>query len=98
MKLVRSFAVSFGIALMVTISACSSSSSDSSSSGSCDEAKTVADSCNAKPQDGGTSISITFDSAACAQSDQGKKAAQCIVDNKSNCDCILKCSLTGSCS
>ncbi len=97
MKLARSFAVA-GAALMLTLVACASSDSSSSGGSACAQAKSVADTCNAKPQDGGAKVTLTFDQGKCEGSDQGKKAAQCIVDNKNNCDCILKCTLTGACS
>lgn len=74
------------------------SSDDNSSASACDEAAKVSDSCSTSAGDGGSSITVKFDAAKCKQTDQGKKAAQCIVDNKSKCDCVLKCSLAGSCS
>jgi hypothetical protein len=95
MKLVQSLIVVASVATTLALVACSSDSSSGSSA--CQQAKTVIDSCNAKPQDGGLTVTTKFDSAQCEGSDQAKKAAQCIVDNKSNCDCIIKCSLQGSC-
>lgn len=65
----------------------------------CAEAKKVADECNAKPAKDGAKITADFDTAKCQSSgEQGKKAAECIVTNKSNCDCLLQCALTGACS
>lgn len=94
MKL-RSVLSLVGVFAVVGLIACSSDSS-SSSSDSCDDAATVAKGCGTS--DGGSGVTITFDAAKCKQSDQGKAAAKCIVDNKSKCDCVLKCSLNGSCS
>jgi hypothetical protein len=97
MKFARFIAVAL-VASLVGLVACSSDDSSSAAS-SCAEAKKVADSCNSQPQDGGASVTVTFDQAKCESGgDQAKKAADCIVANKGNCDCPLKCSLTGSCS
>lgn len=82
---------------LLALIGCSSDDSTSSAS-ACDEAAKVSDSCSTSGGDGGSSITVKFDAAKCKQTDQGKKAAQCIVDNKSKCDCVLKCSLAGSCS
>jgi hypothetical protein len=83
------------VASVVGLVACSSDESTSSAS-SCAEAKKVSDSCNAQPKDGGGSITTNFDQAKCESGgDQSKKVADCIVANKSNCDCILKCGLSG---
>src|SRR5436309_998262 len=98
MKILRLLVVSSLASLFVTLVACSS---DSSSSGgdACSQAKTVADSCSTKSGDSGTGTTITFDVAQCQNAgDKGQKVAQCIVDNKSNCDCFVKCALSGSCS
>jgi hypothetical protein len=88
------------LALFAATAACSSDeSSSTTSSGACAEAKKVADDCNAKqPADGGTSTKITFDQAKCESAGaQGQTMAQCIVTNKSNCDCFLACGIKGSC-
>jgi hypothetical protein len=86
------------VTLVVGLVACSSDGSSSAAS-SCAEAKKVADECNAKPKDGGASVTVNFDQGKCESGgDQAKKAADCIVQNKSNCDCILACSIQGSCS
>lgn len=93
------------VASLVGLVACSdddeggSTGSTASAASSCAEAKKVADECNAKPQDGGAQVTVTFDQAKCESSgDQGKKAADCIVANRSNCDCLAKCAISGSCS
>jgi hypothetical protein len=89
------FFVPFVCSIFV-VAACSSSSD--SSSDPCGEASQIVESCNAMQPDTGASVTITFDKTQCQQAgDQGKKAAQCIIDNKSNCTCPLKCSLSGSC-
>lgn len=94
----RSFVVLAAVALVVGLVACSSSD-DSSSSGvasSCAQAKSVSDACKTAPKEGGVSITADFDQAKCESAgDQGKKVADCIVANKSNCDCTLKCAVTG---
>lgn len=99
MKLVRFFVVGLAVSLVALV-ACSSDDSSSSATSSCAEAKKVSDACNAQqPKDGGASITTNFDQAKCESGgDQAKKAADCIVANKNNCDCQLKCALTGSCS
>ena len=104
MKLVRFFTLGLAVSLAGLV-ACSSdddgttSSASSTSPGGCAEAKKVADECNAKPWDGGAKLSVKFDEAKCESSgDQGKKAADCIVAHRDDCDCLLSCSLTGSCS
>ncbi len=93
----RSFVVLAGVALVVGLVACSSD--DSSSSGvasSCAEAKSVSDACKSAPKEGGVSLTADFDQAKCESAgDQGKKVADCIIANKSNCDCTLKCAVTG---
>jgi hypothetical protein len=86
------------VASFVALAACSSSSDSAASS--CSSAKQVSDDCNAKQGsgDGGTKVTTNFDAAKCEQAgDNGKKVADCIVANKDNCDCILKCSLGGTC-
>ena len=90
------------VASFAALVACSSDDAESSSNAAtpspCAEAKQVADDCNAK-QTGSSKVTVNFDQAKCESSgDQGKKAAECIVANKSNCDCLVKCSLAGSCS
>jgi hypothetical protein len=83
------------VASFAGLVACSSDDEKSSAS-SCAEAKKVSDSCNSQPKDGGSSITTGFDQAKCESGgDQSKKVADCIVANKSNCDCILKCGLSG---
>jgi hypothetical protein len=93
MKLRALLTVGF-LSLFVALVACSS---DTTASGAdtCDQASKVADDCNAKPAEGGVKITLTFDKAKCASSD--KKAAQCIVDNKTNCDCFIACGVKGTC-
>jgi hypothetical protein len=90
----------FAIASFVTLVACSSDSSTTGDqASSCTSAKQVSDDC-AKQSDGGSSgsVTVTFDEAKCESGGaQAKTAADCIVTNKSNCDCVLKCSLAGSC-
>ena len=88
------------VASLVGLVACSSDDSSSSTANSCAEAKKVSDDCNAsQPKDGGTSVTVNFDQGKCESAgDNGKKAADCIVANKGNCDCLLKCSVNGSCS
>jgi hypothetical protein len=95
MKLLQALLLS----LMVTTAACSSDDSNSTTSGgSCAEAKKVADECNAKPKDGGTTITINFDQAKCESGGaQGETAAKCIVTNRTNCDCFIACGLKGTC-
>ena len=76
------------------------SSDDTSSTGSaCAEAKKVADECNAKqPEDGGTKVTVNFDQAKCESGgSQTQTAAQCIVNNRSNCECFIACGIKGSC-
>ena len=98
MKL-RTFVVPGFLAMFVTVVACSSDDAAAPAGGSsCDQASKVADDCNAKPSEGGIKTTITFDKAKCESSDQGKKAAQCIVDNKTNCDCFIKCTINGTCA
>jgi hypothetical protein len=97
MKL-RSFVMPALLSMFVAVVACSSDSTAAAGGSSCDKASKVADDCNAKPAEGGVKVTITFDKAKCESSDQGKKAAQCIADNATNCDCFLKCQLAGSCS
>lgn len=99
MKLVRFFAIGL-VASVVGLVACGSDDDESNSTASsCAEAKKVTDECNAKqPTDGGTSVTTNFDQGKCESGgDQAKKVADCIVANKDNCDCSLKCALTGSC-
>ena len=98
MKILRLLVVSSLASLLLTLVACSSDSSPSSGD-ACSQAKTVADSCNSKPAgDSGTSTTFTLDVAQCQSAgDKGQKVAQCIVDNKSNCDCLVKCAIGGSC-
>jgi len=96
MRSLQSFVVLAGVALVVGLVACSSD--DSSSNGaSCSQAKSISDSCNAAPKDGGSSgLTVTFDQGKCESGgDAAKKVADCIVANKSNCDCTLKCAVTG---
>ena len=97
MKLSRLFALA-AVTSVTGLIACSSD--DSTGSGSqastCAEAKTAAESCSSSSDAG--SVKITFDQAKCESGgDQAKKAAECIVQNKSNCDCHIKCQLQGSC-
>jgi hypothetical protein len=84
---------------MVTTAACSSDDSSSTTSGgSCAEAKKVADECNAKPTDGGTTITINFDQAKCESAGaQGETAAKCIVANRTKCECFVACGIKGTC-
>lgn len=103
MKIAHVLACTFAFAVVGTV-ACSSDDSNGSTGGtssaatSCGSAKQVADECNAKPADGGAKTTITFKQDECEKAgDQGKKVADCIVANKSNCDCFLSCSLKGSC-
>jgi hypothetical protein len=98
MKL-RSLVMTALLSLFVSVVACSSDDAATPAGGSsCEQASKVADDCNARPSEGGIKTTITFDKAKCESSDQAKKAAQCIADNKTNCDCFIKCQLTGSCS
>ena len=78
--------------------ACSSDDS-STTGGSCAEAKKVADECNAKQDpDSGSTTTITFDQAKCESGgSQAQTAAQCMVTNRSKCDCMFACALKGSC-
>jgi len=92
----RSLAVLAGVALAVGTVACSSDDSSSATASSCAQAKSVSDTCNSAPKEGGVSITTSFDQAKCESAgDSGKKIADCIVANKSNCDCLLKCAVTG---
>ena len=95
MKLTQILSI-VALGCLVASTACSSDDENSAAS-SCGEAKKVADACNAnKPADGGVSVSVNFKEEECTKAgDQGKKVADCIVANKSNCDCVVKCSLTG---
>jgi hypothetical protein len=97
MTSLRSLVSLAAVALAVGLVACSSSSDDASgSAASCAQAKSVSDSCKSAPKEGGVSITVDFDQAKCESGgDQGKKVADCIVANKSNCDCVLKCAVTG---
>jgi hypothetical protein len=98
MKL-RSFVMPALLSLFVTVVACSSDDTAATAGGSsCEQASKVADDCNAKPSEGGVKVTINFDKAKCESSDQAKKAAQCIADNKTNCDCFIKCQINGSCT
>lgn len=86
------------LAVAIFVLAACSSDDSSASGGSCSEAKKVADQCKSQPSDGGAKITVDFDEGKCnSAGDQGKKAADCIVANKSRCDCLLACSLQGSC-
>lgn len=77
-------------------SAACSSDDPSTTASPCAEAKKVSDDCKVESADSG--ISFKFDEAKCESGgDQAKAAATCIVNNKSNCNCLLKCSLSGSC-
>ncbi|CAN5753014.1 hypothetical protein BH11MYX4_BH11MYX4_53300 [soil metagenome] len=97
MNFLRSLVVCAGVASMVGVVACSSDDS-SASAASCSQAKSISDSCKSQPKDGGSSITLDFDQAKCESGgDQGKKVADCIVANKSNCDCLLKCAVNGAC-
>jgi hypothetical protein len=85
--------------------ACSSSSSGSSTSqngtsptSACAQAKSVADTCNAQPAEGGVQLTVDFDETKCEQAGaQGTTIADCITANKDNCSCVLTCSVKGSC-
>lgn len=71
---------------------------DSGSGGTrCERAKKIADGCNAsQPSDSG--VEINFDQAKCESSGaQGQAAAQCIIDNSTNCDCLLPCAINQTC-
>ena len=92
---VRSFITALGAALAISMIACSSDDTSSAAS-NCDEAANVAKSCSSSSDAG--SVTFNFDAAKCKGNDQGEKAAACIVANKTKCDCMLKCSLNGSCS
>ncbi len=85
------------VAFLVGLLACSSD--DSSAADSCQAASDVSKKCDAQQSssDGGSSVKVTttFDVAKCQQSDQGKKIADCMVANQNNCDCMLKCALSG---
>lgn len=99
MKLSHTLFTASAVALMVTLVACSDDDSTSGAASSCASAKKVSDDCNAKPAEGGVSVTTDFDQAKCESGgDQAKKAADCIAANPQNCDCVLKCALTGSCS
>ena len=97
MNPLRSLVVLAGVALAVGLVACSSSDDASSATASsCAQAKSVSDACKSAPKEGGVSITVDFDQAKCeGAGDKGKKVADCIVANKSNCDCTLKCAITG---
>jgi len=86
------------LAILVTV-ACSSGGSGSVPGGggtTCAQAKKVSDDCNAKQGDSG--VTFNFDVAKCESGgSQAQTAAQCIVNNSSNCDCMLTCALKGSC-
>jgi hypothetical protein len=99
MTFFRTAAISAAVALAIGLVACSSDdSSNSATASSCAQAKSVADSCNAQPKEGGVQMTANFDQGKCESGgDAAKKVADCIVANKSNCDCILKCGLTGAC-
>jgi hypothetical protein len=79
--------------------ACSSDDDSNSTGGACAQAKKVADDCNAKQNpDSGSTTTITFDQAKCESAgSQGQTAANCIVANKSNCDCFIACGIKGTC-
>lgn len=86
------------LALFVNVGCSSDDSNSTTTGGACAEAKKVADECNAKPKDGGSSTTITFDQAKCESAgSQGQTAAQCIVTNRANCDCFIACGIKGSC-
>jgi hypothetical protein len=88
------------IFLVAAAVACSSSSSGGSSdqATSCQNAKVTADNCNNQPSDGGAKITVNFDEAKCESGGaQAKTAADCITANKTNCSCVLSCSLKGTC-
>jgi len=99
MKLSRLFAIA-AVTSVAGLIACSSddeSTGSGSQASTCAEAKKNAEACSSKT-DGG-SVTVTFDQAKCESGgDQAKKAADCINTNKSNCDCLIKCQLSGSCS
>lgn len=99
MKLARLLAVGSvaSLVLLVAVTGCS----DDASSSNCQAAADVAKKCDAQQSTadagGGSSITVTskFDVQKCEESDQGKKIADCIVANQNNCDCQIKCALTG---
>jgi hypothetical protein len=62
----------------------------------CARAKQIADDCKTRQGDSG--VEIEFDQAKCESSGaQGEAAAQCIINNSSNCDCLLACALKQTC-
>ncbi len=99
MHILRSLALAALASLAFQTVACSSDDNSGSTGSACAEAKKVADECNAKqPTDGGATQTITFDQAKCESAgQQGQTMAQCIVNNRTNCDCFLSCGLKGTC-
>jgi len=96
MKFSRVFAVAAVVSLVGLVACSSDDSSSSSAASSCAEAKKASEACNSKPQDGGVTVTSNFDQAKCESGgDQAKKIADCMVTNKANCDCMLKCALSG---
>jgi hypothetical protein len=87
----------------VVLIACSSGGPGSADLGgggtgtACEKAKKVADDCKASGGDSG--VTINFDLAKCESGGaEAEAAAQCIVNNSSNCDCLLPCAIKKSCS
>jgi hypothetical protein len=101
MKLARLLVLGATVSLVALVACSSSDDGSGGAASSCSSAKKIADDCkaNAKPSDGGVSITVDFDEAKCESAgDQGKQAADCIVQHKDNCDCVAQCSITGSCT
>jgi hypothetical protein len=96
MKLTRMLSVA-SVVLLVAVTGCS----DDDKSSNCQAAADVGKKCDAQQSTadagGGSSITVTskFDVQKCEESDQGKKIADCIVQNQDKCDCQIKCALTG---
>lgn len=75
----------------------SSGGGDSGSGSPCARAKQIADGCKAK-QTSDSAVEIDFDQAKCESSGtQGQAAAQCIINNSTNCDCLLPCAINQAC-
>lgn len=67
----------------------------------CVDAKSAYEACavGVNAQDSGLSLGTTWPRAKCQQDgEEGKKRAQCVIDNKSTCICMAKCLLSGVCT
>ena len=94
------------IVVVATLSACSSGGAGSVDLGgtnsgggtACEKAKKVVDDCNAsRPADSGVTVNFNLEKCQSGGA-QAEAAAQCVVNNAANCDCVLPCAIQGSCS